>query len=60
MELWDDQGFGIVGKLIGNPLFIDKLVEERKHTNYARICIEIDTRCEYPNSLTIVVDRWKA
>lgn len=41
-------------------MFTNKLTEERKHTNYASICIDIDTRYKYPNSVMVVVDRQKA
>lgn len=51
MELWDEEGFSLVASVIGNPLFTDRLVEERKRTSYARICVEIDTNCKYPKLL---------
>lgn len=60
IELWDNEGFSIMGSAIENPLFMDKLIEERKITTYARICIEIDTQCKYPNTVTVVVDKKRA
>lgn len=42
--------------MIGNPLFTDRLTKERKRTNYARIYVEIDTNCKYPNNVMVVVD----
>lgn len=60
MELWDEEGFSAVGSVVGNPLFTYRLTEERKTTSYARICVEIDTKCKYPNNITVVVDRRKA
>lgn len=60
MELWDDEGFSIVGCSVGIPLFTDRLTKERKRASYARIYVEIDTRCKYHNSVTVVVDDRKA
>ncbi|KAF5194179.1 Rna exonuclease, partial [Thalictrum thalictroides] len=45
MELWDDEGFGRVASTIGKPLFVDKLTESMTRTSYARVCVEIDTKC---------------
>ncbi|KAF5190554.1 hypothetical protein FRX31_019859 [Thalictrum thalictroides] len=49
-----------VGSAIGRPLLADKAVEERKRTNYARLCIEMDLKCKYPNHVDVVVDQRRA
>ncbi|KAF5194559.1 Rna exonuclease, partial [Thalictrum thalictroides] len=56
MELWDDEGFGRVVSTIGKPLFVDKLTESMTRTSYARVCVEIDTKCTYPDHATVVLD----
>lgn len=60
MEMWDDEGFSLMGSPVGNPLFTDRLTEERKRTSFTRICVEIEVKCKYPNSVTVVVDEKKA
>lgn len=57
MEPWDEEGFTIVGSSVGNPLFMDRLNEERKRTRDARIFIEIDTKCKYLEIVIMVVDK---
>lgn len=42
MELWDEEGFSVVGSAVGNPLFTNTLTEKRRRTSRARICMEID------------------
>ncbi|KAF5195235.1 hypothetical protein FRX31_015178, partial [Thalictrum thalictroides] len=49
IELWDRKGFSQVGSAIGRPLFADKPTEDRSRTSYARLCIEVDLKCKYPN-----------
>ncbi|KAF5196916.1 hypothetical protein FRX31_013498 [Thalictrum thalictroides] len=56
MELWDDEGFDRVASTIGTPLFVDKLTETMARTSYARVCVEIDTKCTYPDHATVVLD----
>ncbi|KAF5187780.1 hypothetical protein FRX31_022633, partial [Thalictrum thalictroides] len=56
MELWDDEGFGRVASTIGTPLFVDNLTESMTRTSYARVCVEIDTKCTYPDHATVVLD----
>lgn len=60
MELWDEERFSVVRNTVGNPLFTDTLIEDRKRTPYAKICVEIDMKCKYPNNVTVVVDTRKA
>lgn len=50
----------MVGSALSNPLFINTLTKERKRMNYARVCVEIDTKCKYPSNETVVVDDRKA
>lgn len=50
----------MVGSAVGNPLFRDTLIEDRKRTSYVRICTEIDTKYKYPNNVTVIVDERKA
>lgn len=54
--MWHDGGLSIVGSTVGNLLFMDMLTEEKKRTTYAKICVEIDMQCKYPNAETVVVD----
>lgn len=60
IELWDDEGFNIIGSSVGNQLFTDKLTQEKKRINYARICVELDIKWKYPNTVMVVVDNRKA
>lgn len=45
MELWDDDGFSVVGSAIGLPLFVEKLIVKQERTQYAQICIKMDIDC---------------
>lgn len=60
MELWEKEGFSLVGSTISNPLFVDRLTEEVKRTSYTCICVEIDVNCEYTDSVIVVIDEGKA
>ncbi|KAF5175838.1 Zinc knuckle (CCHC-type) family protein, partial [Thalictrum thalictroides] len=59
MDLWDSKGFSMVGSAVGRPLFTDRLTEEKRRTSYARICIEVDTKCKFPREPTMVLDKQK-
>ncbi|KAF5179796.1 hypothetical protein FRX31_030617, partial [Thalictrum thalictroides] len=59
MDLWDAKGFSMVGSSVGHPLFTNRITEERQRTSYARICIEVDTKCKFPKETTIVLDQKK-
>ncbi|KAF5194263.1 hypothetical protein FRX31_016150, partial [Thalictrum thalictroides] len=54
------KGFSQVGSTIGRPLFADNATEERKTTKYARLCIEVDLKCKYPNHVDVVVYQIRA
>ncbi|KAL5716709.1 hypothetical protein ACHQM5_009837 [Ranunculus cassubicifolius] len=60
IELWDKEGFSRVGSAIGTPLFLDSHTAQKKSTNYARMCIEIEAAKELPEDITVVVDQRKA
>ncbi|KAF5208023.1 hypothetical protein FRX31_002390 [Thalictrum thalictroides] len=49
----------MVGSAVGRPLFTDRLTEEKRRTSYARICIEVDTKCKFPRETTVVLDKQK-
>ncbi|KAF5195203.1 hypothetical protein FRX31_015209 [Thalictrum thalictroides] len=59
MDLWDSKGFSMVGSAVGRPLFTDRLTEEKRRTSYARIYIEVDTKCKFPRETTVVLDKQK-
>ncbi|KAF5185520.1 hypothetical protein FRX31_024893, partial [Thalictrum thalictroides] len=56
MDLWDSKGFSMVRSAVRRPLFTDRLTEEKRRTSYARICIEVDTKCKFPRETTVVLD----
>ncbi|KAF5200471.1 hypothetical protein FRX31_009942, partial [Thalictrum thalictroides] len=49
-----------MGYFEGLSLFVDKLTEERKITSYARVCIEVDTKCKFQKEVMVVLDKKKA
>ncbi|KAF5175359.1 Zinc knuckle (CCHC-type) family protein [Thalictrum thalictroides] len=59
IDLWDSKGFSMVGSAVGKPLFTDRLTKEKRRTSYARICIEVDTKCKFPRETTVVLDKQK-
>ncbi|KAF5180774.1 hypothetical protein FRX31_029640 [Thalictrum thalictroides] len=59
MELWDDEGFGRVANTIGTPLFVDNLIESMARISYARVCVEIEKKCTYPDHAKVVLDTKK-
>ncbi|KAL5706225.1 hypothetical protein ACHQM5_024423 [Ranunculus cassubicifolius] len=60
MEMWDDEGFSSVASAVGEPLFVDKLTEEKKRTEYARVCVEVHVDDKYPDVIPIIIDNKKA
>ncbi|KAF5200466.1 reverse transcriptase [Thalictrum thalictroides] len=59
IELWDRKGFSQIGTAIGRPSFADKPTEDRSRTSYARLYIEVDLKCKYPDHVDVIVDQKK-
>ncbi|XP_062170376.1 uncharacterized protein LOC133876108 [Alnus glutinosa] len=53
IEYWTPKGLSYVASGIGNPIFADKVIEERKRLGFARVLVEIDVDSTCPKELTI-------
>ncbi|KAL5722840.1 hypothetical protein ACHQM5_006311 [Ranunculus cassubicifolius] len=58
-DMWDDLGFSQVASAIGKPMYPDKLTERKARTEFARVCVEVDTDCTYPEFVPVVIDGGK-
>ncbi|KAL5706635.1 hypothetical protein ACHQM5_024778 [Ranunculus cassubicifolius] len=58
-DMWDELGFSQVASTIGKPMYPDKQTETKVHTDFARVCVEIDTECTYPEVVPVIIDGGK-
>lgn len=54
--MWNQNGIGIIASYLGIPLMTDKKTLERSRMNFARVCMEIDTSCDFPSEIPVVID----
>ena len=50
LEYWTVTSLGYIASAVGIPLHLDTLTENHSRLSYARICIEVDVNCTFPNS----------
>ena len=50
LEYWTVTSLGYIASAFGIPLFLDTLTENLSRLSFARICIEVDVKCEFPKS----------
>ena len=50
LEYWTATSLGYIASVVGIPLHLDTLTENHYRLSFARICIEVDVNCTFPNS----------
>ena len=50
LEYWTVTSLGYIASVVGIPLHLDSLTENHYRLSFARICIEVDVNCTFPNS----------
>ncbi|KAL5709228.1 hypothetical protein ACHQM5_019940 [Ranunculus cassubicifolius] len=58
-DMWDELGFSQVASAIGKPMYPDKQTESKIRTEFARVCVEVDTECTYPEFVPVVIEGGK-
>ena len=49
LEYWTVTSLGYIASVVGIPLHLDTLTENHSRLSFARICIEVDVNCTFPN-----------
>ena len=50
LEYWTVTCLGYIASTVGIPLHLDSLTENHSRLSFARICVEVDVNCTFPNS----------
>ena len=50
LEYWTNTCLGYIASVVGKPLHMDSLTENRTKLSFARICIEIDLSSKFPKT----------
>ena len=50
LEYWTVTSLGYIASTVGIPLHLDTLTENHSRLSFARICVEVDVNCTFPNS----------
>ncbi|KAL5707983.1 hypothetical protein ACHQM5_018827 [Ranunculus cassubicifolius] len=51
-HLWSVKGLSMITSFFGRPLYMDRLIEERK-MSYARVCVDVTAEKELPEAVEI-------
>ena len=51
LEYWTVTSLGCIASVVGIPLNLDTPTENHSRLSFARLCIEVDVNCEFPNVL---------
>ncbi|XP_026458963.1 uncharacterized protein LOC113359566 [Papaver somniferum] len=54
--MWNSKGLSSIASCVGVPIMLDKQTLNRTRMSYARVCVEIDTSCEFPSSIPVYLD----
>lgn len=52
IEFWDKKWFSKIASAIDIHLFTDRLTNTEERTSFARVCVEVNTKCDFPDSIT--------
>ena len=55
LEYWTVTSLGYIASAVGIPLHLDTLTENHSRLSYARICIEVDVNCTFPNTALLAL-----
>ncbi|XP_026458833.1 uncharacterized protein LOC113359390 [Papaver somniferum] len=53
--MWNKKGLSMIASFLGKPLMMDTQTLNKTRMNYARICVEVDVTCEFPDSFTFTL-----
>ncbi|KAF6175484.1 hypothetical protein GIB67_021974 [Kingdonia uniflora] len=53
INMKNHEGLGRIASSVGIPLYLDKATEEGTRTIFSRVCVEISTKCKYPEVITL-------
>ena len=53
LEYWTATSLGCIASAVGFPLHLDSHTENHTRLSFARICIEVDGKCEFPRSVLL-------
>ena len=57
LQYWIDEGISYIASAVGKPLYADSLTATRKRISYARVCVEINAKCDLIESFDLLLDR---
>ena len=50
LEYWTNTCIGYIASVVGKPLHMDSLTENRSRLSFARICIKVDSSSQFPKT----------
>ncbi|XP_026456778.1 uncharacterized protein LOC113357549 [Papaver somniferum] len=53
--MWSNKGLSMISSYLGKPLMMDTQTLNKTRMSYARICVEVDVNCDFPDSFTFTV-----
>lgn len=56
MELLTGESISHIASAIGIPLYMDKATEQRRRIDFARVCIEICSEDELPDTIEVSIE----
>ena len=59
LEYWTVTSLGYIASVVGIPLHLDTLTENHSRLSFARICIEVDVNCTFPNYALLDLENGK-
>lgn len=59
LHLWNATGFSRSASYVGKPIMTDTPTDMKIRMDYARICVEIDVNCSFPEELPFQIENEK-
>lgn len=59
LHLWNATGFSMSASYVGKPIMTDTPTAMKIRMDYARICVEIDVNCSFPEELPFQIENEK-
>ncbi|KAL0927271.1 hypothetical protein M5K25_001434 [Dendrobium thyrsiflorum] len=53
---WTPTGISMIATKIGTPLSVDSLTASKSRLTFARVCVQVDSSAQYPDTIPIDVD----
>ncbi|KAK1308197.1 hypothetical protein QJS10_CPA09g00977 [Acorus calamus] len=55
LHFWSPKCIGRIASLIGIPLYMDSPTALKTRTSFARVCVEVEAGCEFPNEVFVEI-----